>query len=282
MRCQWDTFIKLLPVWMRESVDKQGRDALIELRLRLGLPPELQMQGGVKYLQRDVSTDDLTFCVNTASRYSPWTAGTISRCYITAPGGHRLGLCGKVAVSNHVVSTVHPITSICLRVARDFPGISKDTAMSPGSIMIIGRPGSGKTTYLRDLIRQISNNANESICVIDEKEEIFPMAQNQYCFDRGEHTDVLSGCCKSVGIETALRNLSPGTIAVDEITAEIDCEAVLHAGWCGVRLIATAHAGNRNDFFSRPIYRRIIDSQLFDTLVIMSPDKRWVAERMNK
>lgn len=282
MRCQWNAFIKLLPIWMRESIDKQGKDNLIELRLRLGLPPELIMMDRIDHLQRLVSMDDLTFCVNTASRYSPWTSGTTSRCYVTSPEGHRLGLCGKTVINNGIISSVHPVTSICLRVARDFPGISCDIAKNAGSILVIGRPGSGKTTFLRDLIRQISNMSNESICVIDEKEEIFPMAQNQYCYDRGERTDVLSGCSKAAGVEIALRNLSPGTIAVDEITAVNDCEAIVHAGWCGVRLIATAHAGNKHDFYNRPIYRQIIDSQLFDTLVIMSSDKRWHAERINK
>ena len=282
MRCQWHAFINLLPIWMRECIDKQGKEKLIELRLRIGLPPELVMMDKVVCLTRVVTSDDLTFCINTASRYSPWTGGTTSRCYITAPGGHRLGLCGKVVINNGLISSVHPVTSICIRIARDFPDISQNLAKNSGSIIIIGRPGSGKTTLLRDLIRQISNTSNESICVIDEKEEIFPTSQNQYCYDRGAHTDVLSGCNKASGIEIALRNLSPGTIAVDEITATKDSEAILHAGWCGVRLIATAHAGNKYDFYNRLIYRKIVDSQLFDTLITMDSDKRWHAERMNK
>ena len=282
MRCAWQAFINLLPVWMRESVDKQGRDTLQELRLRLNLPPELVTQKGVFTLQRTVCAEDLQFCTNVASRYSPWTAGTVSRCFITAQGGHRLGLCGNAVISNGTVSGIHPLTSICIRVARDIPGIAKKAVDHTGSVLIIGKPGSGKTTFLRDYIRQRSNICGDTICVVDERGEVFPIVQSQHCYPSGNHTDVLSGCSKAHGIEAVLRNMGPDTIAVDEITAQEDCSALVHAGWCGVKLIATAHAGSREDLYSRPVYRPIIEGKLFDTLIIMRPDKSWSAERMNK
>ena len=74
--------------------------------------------------------------------------------------------------------------------------------------------------------------------------------------------------------------VATGITSVDEITEEEDCDALLNAGWCGVDLLATAHAADREDLFHRPVYRPIIDSHLFDTLVIMQPDKSWRAERM--
>ena len=77
-----------------------------------------------------------------------------------------------------------------------------------------------------------------------------------------------------------LRTLCPKCIAVDEITAVEDCEALLNAGWCGVQLLATAHASDRNDLFHRPVYRPVVANHLFDTLVVMQPDKSWHAERM--
>ena len=77
-----------------------------------------------------------------------------------------------------------------------------------------------------------------------------------------------------------LRTMCPQYIAVDEITAPEDCDALLNAGWCGVHLLATAHAYDRNDLFRRPVYRSIVSNHLFDTLVIMQPDKTWSAERM--
>ena len=78
-----------------------------------------------------------------------------------------------------------------------------------------------------------------------------------------------------------LRTMGPSCIAVDEITAEEDCRALLEAGWCGVSLLATAHAACKEDLLSRPIYRSIVDCKLFDTLLMMLPDKSWQLERMN-
>jgi stage III sporulation protein AA len=91
---------------------------------------------------------------------------------------------------------------------------------------------------------------------------------------------VLTGCDKPHGIEILLRTMGPGCIAVDEITAEADCEALIQAGWCGVKLFATAHAADKRDLLSRPIYRRLVESGVFDTLLTMQPDKSWHRERM--
>lgn len=281
MRCAWQTLINLLPVWMREKVDKQGRESLQELRLRIGLPPELILKDNSIWLQRVVVAEDLRFCVNMASKYSPWAASTAGRGFITAPGGHRIGLCGTAIAECGSMTGIRNLTSLCIRVARDFSGIAQKAVCYQGSILIIGRPGSGKTTLLRDLIRQRSDAGTGSIAVVDEREELFPRSQDGICFPAGRHTDILSGCSKACGIESVLRSMGPDTIAVDEITAEEDCKALLHTGWCGVKLIATAHAGCRQDLHNRPIYRPIIESQLFDTLLIMKPDKTWYAERIS-
>lgn len=282
MKCAWQAFINLLPTWMRTSVDKHGRDDLQELRLRLNAPPELIKQSGRVLLDRFISAEDLTFVVNLTSRYSPWSASTTTKGFITAPGGHRLGICGEVIMKDGCLAGFRNITSLCIRVARDVKGIADAATGIGGSILILGRPGSGKTTLLRDYIRNLSNSGEGAIAVIDERQEIFPQVHNQYAFSVGRHTDVLSGCDKPHGIEIALRNLGPEIIAVDEITAAADCLALVHAGWCGVRLIATAHAGSVRDLYSRPVYKPLIDSGLFDTLLIMRPDKTWFSERVKK
>ena len=280
MHCAWDAFIKLLPIRMRYEVDKLGKDVLQEVRLRLGYPPELVTQKKSIYLDQLVDEDDLTNCIHFATQYSPWTAESVGQGYITAPGGHRIGVFGRFVQQHACDWSMQTPSMLCLRVARDFPGISAHAAESANSILIIGAPGTGKTTLLRDLIRQYSNSSRGNVSVIDEKEEIFPQYKGRYCFLPGIHTDVLSGCKKSVGIEWALRNMTPSVIAVDEITAQSDCDAILHAGWCGVRLFATAHAGSKEDLFTRSVYKPIIEHNLFQTLLIMQSDKNWHAERM--
>ncbi len=281
MRCAWNAFIGLLPQWMRGEVDRLGKEHLQELRLRVDRPPELITTKGSITLNKAVEKDDLQFCVNTASRYSPWSAWTSQYGYITAPGGHRIGLCGHASVKDDKTTGITAVTSLCLRVARDFPGLADKAALIGGSVLIIGKPGSGKTTLLRDLIRSRSENQGRCIAVVDEKSEIFPTSNGSLCFPPGSRTDIITGCSKKQGIESVLRNMGPGTIAVDEITAEDDCKSLLEAGWCGVDLIATAHAGSKQDLFLRRIYRPILDAKLFDTLLILREDKSWYRERLD-
>lgn len=90
------------------------------------------------------------------------------------------------------------------------------------------------------------------------------------------------GCGKKEGVEALLRTMGPETIAVDEITSEGDCNGLLHAAWCGVSLIATAHAGSRTDLYERPVYKPLISGHIFDMLVILQKDKSWKAERMDR
>lgn len=281
MKCAWQEFLSMLPIWMRSEVDKRGRHSLQELRLRINMPPELVTKDGVIRLCRNVCADDLSFCINIASRYSPWTTETLSNCYITAPGGHRIGICGRAIIKNGIMNGIQKATSLCIRIARDFDGICADAATIAGSILIIGRPGSGKTTLLRDLIRCRSRLRNENIAVLDEREEIFPVYQGAFSFPVGLRVDVLSGCDKRTGIDKILRTMGPDTIAIDEITAEEDCQALLHAGWCGVNLIATAHADSLTALQLRPIYKPLIHSRLFENVIVLQPDKSWITERLN-
>lgn len=280
MRCAWQEFLRLLPTWMRHEVDELGNDSLQELRLRVGLQPELIVWGRSMWLRRNVAAEDLSFVINTASQYSPWAAATMARGYITAAGGHRIGICGNAVVQMEQMTGIRSPTSLCIRVARDFPGIAEKAMCHNGSVLIIGRPGSGKTTLLRDLIRLRSERGPGSIAVVDERGELFPVNQGDSCFPPGKRTDILTGCNKSAGINAVLRTMGPGCIAVDEITEQADCDALLRAGWSGVELLATAHAASRNDLLCRPVYRPIISTKLFDTLLVMQPDKSWIAERI--
>ncbi len=280
MRCAWQAYLNLLPHRIRSTVDRLGRDSLLELRLRLGQPSELVMLCGSRWLDDICTENDLNFCINAASNYSPWNAATVAQGYLTGPGGHRMGICGQATVKNGATTGITYVTSVCLRVARDFQGVAAKAADVKGSVLILGPPGSGKTTFLRDLIRQRSNASSEFISVVDEKGELFPRYQNKFCFDPGKRTDVLSGCSKTSGINAMLRNMGPTTIAVDEITAREDCLALQHVGWCGIQLLATAHAISPEDLKSRPIYKPLAESQLFDHYVVLHRDKSWTMERV--
>lgn len=92
--------------------------------------------------------------------------------------------------------------------------------------------------------------------------------------------DVLTGCPKPAGIEMVLRTMGPSCIAVDEITAQADCGALIQASNCGVRLLATAHAASVQDLLNRSVYRPLVENRIFEMLLILRRDKSYIVERM--
>ena len=279
MICAWKELLKILPEGLRRDVDKLGRNSLQELRLRLGKPPELVADISRQLTGYTITADDLSYCINAASRYSPWASDSIGKGYLTTAGGHRIGICGQAVVQSNRVQGIRSVSSLCIRVARDLVGISGSLYEKHGSLLIIGSPGCGKTTLLRDLARQIANRRKGSVSVVDERGELFPLGSG---FDTGNRSDILTGCEKQVGIDMVLRSMGPTTIAVDEITAEADADALLRASCCGVDLLATAHANDLHDLRSRPIYRKLWDFELFQWVVILQRDKSWTVERVVK
>jgi len=273
MTCAWNEFLSVLPLNLRREVDRLGREELEELRLRCNAPPELVLPGKSIWLLNKCTCQDLQFVVNAASHYSPWTAATMAQGYITVQGGHRIGFCGAGSVKEHKHFMIRDVQSLCIRIARDFRNIAPEPEKDMGSILILGAPGWGKTTLLRDLIRKISNQS--CVCVADERGELFPIG-----FERGKRTDVLTGCGKQEGIEMLLRTMTPVYIAVDEITAPADCEIIVKAANCGVRILATAHAASLREFRQRSVYQPLIANRVFETFLILNKDKSSTAERM--
>lgn len=272
MKCMQANLLAILPPGLRGPISREDPGTLQEIRLRSGRRVRLVTTTGLRELDQVAAGEDLTFCINAASRYSPWNAGTMRQGFLTAAGGHRIGLCGEW--TGEGLRSVH---SLCIRVAKDLPGVAAGIPMDE-SLLILGPPGSGKTTLLRDLIRQISRR--QCIAVVDERSELFPRSEGSGCFDAGPNTDVLTGCGKCDGIDMVLRSMGPGWIAMDEITYERDCAALVQAGWCAVKLAATAHAASVEDLLNRPVYRPLAKTGLFRRAVVLDRDKRWRVERI--
>lgn len=285
MICYWRELLDLLPPWLREPANGGDQDKhLREIRLRVGQSPQFITETGERYPScRRVGPEDLAFTINIVSRFSAYAAMGMAKGYLTARGGHRVGLCGTAVMQNGTITAMKELNSLCIRVARDMPGLAASLVgrLGRGSVLLLGPPGSGKTTLLRDLIRQISESRRQTISVVDERGEIFPVVGGRHQFQTGSRTDVLTGCGKREGMELVLRAMGPAWIAVDEITCLEDCVVMEQCGCCGAQFLATAHAGGLEDLRRRPVYKRLLQTGMFTEAVVLRPDQTFTMERLD-
>ena len=142
MKCEWDALLGLLPTQIQTMIDKSYTHTAQELRLRTGQYLHIVCSDKTVVLPHRVTAADLQYCINAATRYSPCTASTIQSGYITVRGGHRIGLCGEFTEGSSAISRY---TSLCIRIAKDYHDIAKEALKISGSVLILGKPGSGKT-----------------------------------------------------------------------------------------------------------------------------------------
>ena len=144
--------------------------------------------------------------------------------------------------------------------------------------LIISPPRCGKTTLLRDLIRQISDGNKWvkgcTVGVVDERSELAGcyrgIPQNQM----GMRTDVLDGCPKADGMLMLVRSMSPQVVAVDEIGAPEDVEAIKYAMHCGCKMIATVHGETLDEIQRKPLFEQLIKEQCFDRYIVLKNEKQ--------
>lgn len=266
------------------------RETLEEVRLRRGCEITAVLAGREAPLSLErplvCTGDTLEHLVNTACGYSAYAAAdALRQGFLPLAGGHRLGLCGTAVLSEGRVTTLKEISSANLRVAGQRLGCAGAVADAlgrrPENALILGPPGSGKTTLLRDLVRQLSDRLGQRVGLVDSRGELAACVDGQPQLAVGRRTDVVSLMPKAEAMELLIRSMSPRWIAVDEITAPADVEAMAGASYCGVGLLATAHGYGREDLARRPLYRRLAELGVFSLLVILDGQKQYRMERMD-
>ncbi|MGL5259193.1 MAG: stage III sporulation protein AA [Lachnospiraceae bacterium] len=204
----------------------------------------------------------------------------LSKGFITILGGHRIGIVGQV-VEDHEkkVGTIKNISAINIRISHEIKGIGKSVLpylYENGylhSTLIISPPGFGKTTLLRDLIRNISDGnkygSGISVAVVDERGEIASTYQGIAQNDVGIRTDVLDQCNKSSGMVMMLRSMAPKVIAIDEIGTKEDVEGIHLVSNSGVSIIATMHGFSIEEIRKKNLIKSCIEEGIFRRFIVL-------------
>jgi len=195
--------------------------------------------------------------------------------FVTLKGGHRMGLCGRVICQGQTVRGLRDISSLCVRIAGQWRGAADrllpwlwDEGGRIFSTLIVGMPGSGKTTMLRDALCRISEGGTR-VCVVDERSEIAAMCEGVPQLEIGPNTDVLDGCSKDAGLRWMIRAMSPQVLATDELRDMAEGEAVLEAVQSGISVLATAHGRNMERTLQRGTLAPLADGCAFERYVLL-------------
>ncbi len=252
-----------------------------EIRMRTGKAVALTLSCGIRFLSVDSNVSTSPFgCVKADKKdleesfrlicfrsvYSH--LNEINNGFVIMRGGHRAGISGTFCGGGGVTF----VSSLNLRIAREFFGAADFLKGRYGGLLIAGPPGSGKTTVLRDFIRSLSSGLYGEfyrVAVVDARGEISASFEGVAYNDLGENTDVLLGIEKGEGAEIAVRCLYPHFVAFDEIGNERELSGISNCISAGVNIITTAHVKDQNDLMKREITRRLLISGAIDTVAVL-------------
>lgn len=280
-----NTVLQILPHVVKEFIRQHKIDIekLEEIRLRTEKPVFLRCSGMEYQMSHIVSREELQETLEYISKYSLYAYETEMRQgFLTMEGGHRIGLAGKVVIEEGRVKNYQYISSINIRICHEVKGCASQVLphlIEHGKVvpsLILSPPGQGKTTMLRDLVRQVSDGnsylSGQTVCVIDERSEIGGCYQGIPQNDVGKRTDILDNCPKAEGMMMMIRSMSPQVLAVDEIGTSQDVDAISYAMRCGVTVLATAHAASFEELQEKERFKKLYESRCFKRYLLLGKD----------
>lgn len=285
-----ESALRIIPIDLRRKLLKAVEpynSAVQEVVLRAEKPLCVYVQGEEKFLNKScvltsaccedsivvTTKSELSEVFAMSCGYSVYShLNEICEGFVTIKGGHRVGICGTAVVSDGAISNVRDISTISIRIAREFIGCAEnlvgDIVSNSNGILICGSPSSGKTTLLRDIARTLSVAYKAKVSVVDTRGEIAACANGVSQNDLGL-CDILNGYPRAVGIEQAIRSLSPRFIVCDEIGNQRDVDAVLSGVNSGVSFVATIHAATKEELMNRYSVDALLKKEAFNKVVFL-------------
>lgn len=214
-------------------------------------------------------------CANSLYAYNQ----DICNGFLTISGGIRIGVCGEVVCEESKIKTIKNFQAVNIRIPHivkncSLPALDYLVDADIKNTLIISSPGSGKTTFLRDLIYQFSKNSiNKNILVVDERNEICSRDNSDCTLDIDTSCDIYTNCSKKFAFTNGIRSMRPDVIVTDEIDLENDLHAILEAINCGVNVVATIHAKDINQLKNKTGFDYVLEHKFFSRFVILTSDE---------
>lgn len=271
---EYYSVIQFLPEPLRTELKAMPPERAVrvqEIRLRAGQAVQFTVGGAWQPAQQLLPVAQAALAIGPRMLRSCFAAlcrdsayayeDELKQGYFTLPGGSRVGVAGVCGPAGFA-----DITSLNLRVARQVPCVLPPQLCCAldalhGGILVVGTPGSGKTTFLRSIIRYL-DTARRIFCVADERGELLTAGHTVHC-------DVYTRCTKAQAIQMALRCMNPQVIVCDELGTQADLQAVEAGLACGVVFVASVHCDTLEALNRKPPTARLLAMRAFETLVLL-------------
>lgn len=290
--------LRVLSMKIRTLIANAGLDFshVQELRLRVNGPLIVVYHNIEYFITRNaelkhnrkeayiISQNEMRETLEYISNYSLYAfEDELRQGFITIQGGHRVGVAGKIILEGQKIKNMKHISFINIRLSHQIKGCA-DQVMSYIAdkekvyhTLIIAPPGGGKTTLLRDIIRQLSDGekgTGVTVGVVDERSEIAACYMGVPQNELGIRTDILDCCPKAEGMMMLIRSMSPKIIAVDEVGSREDIEAIEYVINCGCKLIATVHGSTIDDVRNKPLLGKLVKEKVFERYILLTGKKQ--------
>ena len=244
-----DALLQALPPEIVDAVNAlPDRNALIEVVMDLGRSPEARFPDSeVNLLQREITDEDIAFVVDHIGSFGDDNRAGIERTL------HRIS-----AIRNRNGK----IVGLTCRIGRAVYGtieIINDFVETGKSILIMGRPGIGKTTMLREAARVLADDMGKRVVVVDTSNEIAGDGDIPHpAIGKARRMQVRTPSMQHEVMIEAVENHMPQVIVIDEIGTELEAAAARTIAERGVQLIGTAHGNNLDNLMLNPTLSDLI------------------------